>query len=117
MYKRNGKTELFTLKVIMLVIIINPSTLHRDKKRSELRRAQLAGPPDDDGALCDVQENEIADQHGIPPDPSDLAARTKTAESKNKRKNRKRGGKASATSNSSELQVDRAGLEIYLIFS
>ena len=37
----------------------------------------------------------------------DLAARTKTVESKNKRKKRKRGGKASATSNSLELQVDR----------
>ena len=29
----------------------NPSTLRRDKKRSELRRARLAGPPGGDGAL------------------------------------------------------------------
>ena len=88
--------------------ISRSATLRRDKKRSELRHAHMAGPTDGDGALRDVQENEQADQHGVPPDPSDLAARTKTAESKNKRKNRKRGGKASATSNSSELQVDRA---------
>jgi len=86
----------------------NPSTLRRDKKRSDLRRAQMAGPSGGGGALRDVQENEHANQNGVSPNPSDLAARTKTAESKNKRKNRKRRGKASATSNSLELQVDRA---------
>ena len=68
----------------------------------------MAGPPGGDGALRDVQENDHGDQHSVSPDPSDLAARTKNAESTIKRKNRTRGGKASATSNSSELQVDRA---------
>ena len=39
----------------------NPSALRRDKKRSELRRARLAGPPGGEEALRDVQENGQAD--------------------------------------------------------
>ena len=70
----------------------NPSTLCCDKKRSELRRAQMAGPPGGGEAQCVVQEDEQADQHGVPPDPRNLAARTKTVESKKKRDNRKHGG-------------------------
>jgi len=81
----------------------NPSTLRRDKKRSELRRAQLAGPPGGEGALRDVQDNEQPDR-AVAPDPHDPTARTETAESKKKKKKkvRNRGGTAS-----SELQVDR----------
>ena len=87
----------------------NPSTLRRDKKPSELRRAQLAGPPGGEGALRDVQDNEQPDR-AVAPDPHDPTARTETAESKKKKKKkvRNRGGTASATSNSSELQVVRA---------
>ena len=48
--------------------------------------APMAGPPGGDGALRVVQDNEQQDQHGVPPDPSVLAARTKTAESKKKGK-------------------------------
>ena len=64
----------------------NPSTLRRDKKRSELRRARMAGPPSGGEAQCAVQENEQAGQHGVSPDPRDPAACTKTAKNKKKRK-------------------------------
>ena len=85
----------------------NPSTLRRDKKRSELRRARMAGPPSGGEAQCAVQEHEQAGQHGVSPDPRDPAACTKTAKNKKKRKNRKNGGKDSETNNSSELEVYR----------
>ena len=38
----------------------NPSTLRHDKRRSELRRAQMAGPPGGNGALRAVQEKQIS---------------------------------------------------------
>ena len=90
----------------------NPSALRRDKKRSEQRRARLAGPPGGEEALRDVQDNEQPDR-AVAPDPHDTTTRTKTAESKEKKKKkvRNRGGTASATSNSSELQVVRASPE------
>ena len=72
-------------------------------------KSAQSSEPGGDEALRDVQDNEQPDR-AVAPDPRDLTARTKTAESKNKKKKKvhNRGGTASATSNSSELQVDRA---------
>ena len=88
----------------------NPSTLRRDKKRAEQRRAQVAVPvPDAGHALRGVEEHERADQHGdASPDPSDHAAGTKTAKSKKKlKKIRENGGEDSEPNNLYELEVYR----------
>ena len=88
----------------------NPSTLRRDKKRAEQRRAQAAGPvPDAGQAQCDGEEHKgTYQQSDVSPDPSDPAAGTKTAKSKKKKKKiRENGGKVSEPHNLYELEVYR----------